>query len=95
VVLILAWAMAHHRFQKVLVHPTIKSTLALFVAAAVLFVLSASGQANGLAFDWQSGPSWLGAVGWFGFLICLLLLIVSGLYMVISRVRRHGRPSTH
>jgi uncharacterized BrkB/YihY/UPF0761 family membrane protein len=73
------------------VHPTIKSMLALFVAGAVLLVLSASGQPNSY---WKSGPSWLGAVGWYGMLICVLLLIVSGLYMVISRIRRHDRPAT-
>jgi hypothetical protein len=42
----------HYRPQEVLVHPTIKSMLALIVAGAVLFVLSASGQTNGF---WQSG----------------------------------------
>ena len=71
-------------------HPTRKSTLALFVAAVVLFILSASGQPNQY---WENGPSWLGYVGWFGFLGCLLLLIVSGLWAVVSRFRRHDQPS--
>jgi len=84
--------MTHHRLQEVLVHPTLRSTLALVVAAVVLFVLSASGQDNQF---WASGPSWLGYVGWFGFLTCLLLLVVSGLYMVVSRLRHRDRPSTH
>jgi hypothetical protein len=84
--------MTQHRFQEVLMHPTKKSTLVLFVAAVVLFLLSPSGQPNSY---WKGGPSWLGAVGWYGMLICVLLLIVSGLYMVISRIRRHDRPSTY
>ena len=70
--------------------PTLKSTIALFVAGAVLFVLSASGQSNSF---WKSGPSWLGQIGWIGFLICLLLLIVSGVYWVVSRMRHRSQPS--
>ena len=73
-------------------HPTLKSTIALFVAGAVFFVLSASGQSNSF---WKSGPSWLGQIGWIGVLICLLLLIVSGVYWVVSRMRHRSQPSTH
>jgi succinate dehydrogenase/fumarate reductase cytochrome b subunit len=73
------------------VRPNLKSTLALLVAGAILFVLSASGQTHSY---WKSGPSWLGAVGWFGFLICLLLLIVSGVYVLVSRMRGHDRSAT-
>jgi uncharacterized BrkB/YihY/UPF0761 family membrane protein len=74
------------------VHPTRTSTLTLIVAGIVLFVLSASGQPNQY---WESGPSWLGYIGWFGFLICLLLLLVSALFAVVSRIRHRERPSTH
>jgi hypothetical protein len=70
--------------------PTRKSTLALLVVGAVLFVLSASGQPDSY---WVSGPSWLGTISWFGFLACVLLLIVSGLYTVVSRVRHRDRLS--
>jgi hypothetical protein len=73
-------------------HPTRKSTLTLFVVGVVLFLLSASGQANSY---WKSGPSWLGAIGWFGFLLCVLLLIVSGVYWLVSRIRHRNQPSTH
>jgi succinate dehydrogenase/fumarate reductase cytochrome b subunit len=73
------------------VHPTRRSTLVLFVAAVVLYILSPSGQAGSY---WENGPSWLGSVGWFGFLICLLLLVCSGLYVVVSRIRHRHRPST-
>ncbi len=74
-------------------HPTRKSTVALLVVGVVLFLISASGQDNGY---WKSGPSWLGAIGWFGFLICLLLLIASGVYTLVSRIqhRRQPRPGT-
>jgi len=73
-------------------HPTLKSTITLIVAAIVLFVLSASGQAGRY---WESGPGWLGWLGWIGGLLCVLLLIVSGLYWVISRIRHRDRPSPH
>jgi protein-S-isoprenylcysteine O-methyltransferase Ste14 len=72
-------------------HPTRTSTLALLVAAVVLFVLSASGQPDTF---WASGPSWIGDIGWFGFMGCVLLLLVSGLYLVASQIRNRGRLST-
>jgi hypothetical protein len=68
-------------------HPTRKSTLVLFVAAVVLGFLSASGQADTF---WASGPSWLGTIGWFGFLVSALLLIVSAVYAVVSTIRHRG-----
>jgi hypothetical protein len=64
-------------------HPTRKSTLALVLAGVVLFVLSPVGQDG-------SGPSWIGDVGWYGFMICALLLVVSGLYEVVSSMRQRG-----
>lgn len=71
--------------------PTRKSTLTLVVAGVVLFALSGIGQTPGGY--WKSGPSWLGDIGWFGLMICLLLLIVSGVYTVVSRKRHHDQPS--
>jgi hypothetical protein len=70
--------------------PTRTSTLVLLAAAVVLFVLSASGQAGTY---WASGPSWLGDIGWYGFMVCALLLIASGLYAIVSYVRRGSRLS--
>jgi len=70
--------------------PTLKSMLVLLVAGVVLFFLSASGQPDSY---WQSGPSWLGWIGWIGFLICLLLLVVSGAYLLVSRIRHREQPS--
>jgi protein-S-isoprenylcysteine O-methyltransferase Ste14 len=72
------------------VHPTRKSILVLIAATVVLFFLSASGQPDTY---WASGPSWLGAIGWFGFLIGALLLIVLGLMALVSSIRRRGQPS--
>lgn len=71
-------------------HPTRKSTLVLFVVGTVLFFLSASGQPDSY---WTSGPSWLGAIGWFGFLACALLLVGSGLYALVSSLRHRGPSS--
>ncbi len=70
--------------------PTRTSTLALIVAAVVLFVLSASGQPDTY---WAKGPSWIGEIGWYGFMVCALLLMVSALYAVVSSVRNRGRLS--
>ena len=71
-------------------HPTRNSTLVLLVVGVVLFFLSASGQPDTY---WATGPSWLGAIGWFGFMICSLLLIASGLYALISWIRHRGQPA--
>ena len=72
-------------------HPTRKSTITLFVVGVILFILAPSGQANSY---WKGGPSWLGDIGWYGGMICLLLLIASGVYWVVSRMRHRDRPST-
>lgn len=71
--------------------PTRKSTLVLFVAGVVLFFLSASGQPDTY---WTNGPSWIGAIGWFGFLACAVLLIASGIYALVSSVRNRGWASS-
>ncbi|MGB8651741.1 MAG: hypothetical protein WCD35_13895 [Mycobacteriales bacterium] len=66
---------------------TRKNVLVLVVAGALLFLLSGIGQDSGY---WKSGPSWLGAIGWFGFLICLLLLVVAGVMALTERLRHGG-----
>jgi hypothetical protein len=71
-------------------HPSRKSTLVLLVAGVILFVLSASGQPDTY---WASGPELIGTIGWFGFMVCALLLIVSGLYALVSSIRHRGQPS--
>ena len=60
--------------------------LALIGVGAVLFVISGIGQAHGY---WKSGPSWLGDIGYFGFAICLLLLVGIGVYSAVSALRSH------
>ena len=69
---------------------TERIALGLFFVGAVFFLISASGQDSGY---WQDGPEWLGAVGWFGFLISLLLLACTGLYALAQRVLHHGDRS--
>lgn len=70
-------------------HPTWKSTLTLFVAGIVLLAMSGIGQPAGYLKD---APSWIGDIGWFGWLICALLLIVSGVYWVVLRMRHRDQP---
>ena len=67
-------------------HPTRTSTLALVIAGVVLFLISPIGQDG-------SGSAWIGNIGWFGFLACLLLLIASGLYALSVWIRQRGRLS--
>lgn len=71
--------------------PTRTSTLVLFVAGVILFVLSASGQPDTF---WASGPSWLGWTGFIGVSICILLLIASGLYALVWSIRHRARSSS-
>jgi hypothetical protein len=72
--------------------PTWKSTLTLFVAGVLLLAISGIGQPGGYL---KSAPSWIGDIGWFGWLICALLLIVSGVYWVVSRMRHRDLPLPH
>jgi hypothetical protein len=43
---------------------------------------------------WEDGPAWIGAVGWFGFLICLLLLLAIGVVALARNLtsRRTAKP---
>jgi len=71
-------------------HPTRKSTLVLLAVAVVLLVLSASGQPDSY---WSSGPELIGAIGWFGFMACVLLLIGSGVWALARSIRHRGQPA--
>jgi protein-S-isoprenylcysteine O-methyltransferase Ste14 len=53
--------------------PLGRTAIVVFVVGAVLFPLGMVGQGDGGL--WEDGPGWIGAVGWFGFLLCLLLLL--------------------
>jgi hypothetical protein len=63
-------------------HP-VQSLATCAVITGVLFVLSASGNSN-----WFTGPGWLGTIGWFGFLLGLLTLIVIAVYLAVARLRQ-------
>ncbi len=54
---------------------------------AVLFLLSASGNSTW----WSHGPGWLGALGWAGFLVGLLGLIVLAIYLTVARLLHRTR----
>ena len=54
---------------------------------AVLFLLSASGNSSW----WSHGPSWLGGLGWAGFLIGLLGLLGLAIYLAAARLRHRTR----
>jgi hypothetical protein len=73
--------------------PTRKSTLILFGAAVVLFFVSPIGQGADRSPYWADGPEWLGAIGWFGMLACVTLLILSGVYWIGSRLLKRPRSA--
>jgi hypothetical protein len=56
--------------------PLGRAALVVLLAGAILLSISSVGQGNGWL--WEDGPGWIGAVGWFGFWLCLLLLVVIG-----------------
>jgi len=51
---------------------------------AALFLLSASGNSSW----WSLGPGWLGALGWAGFLIGLLGLVLLAVYLGVTKLRQ-------
>jgi hypothetical protein len=67
-------------------HP-LRSLGGLAVIAAVLFLLSASGNSSA----WKNGPGWLGSVGWFGFLLAVLALIALAVYLGVAKLRHRPR----
>ena len=69
----------------------VRSALGLIVVGAICFALAPIGQDDGGY--WESGPSWIGAVGWFGFLISLLLLAATGLSALTRRLMHHSDRS--
>jgi hypothetical protein len=54
----------------------------LVVAMVGLFALSAVGQSDG------SSLAWIGATGWFGFMLAVLLTIVYSVALVVRSLRR-------
>ena len=68
--------------------PLSRAAIAVVVLGAVLFMLGSVGQEEGGL--WPDGPAWIGAVGWFGFLICLLALLVIGVVAAARSVMSRG-----
>jgi hypothetical protein len=68
--------------------PRGRSALIVFVVGAVLFPLGLVGQGEGGL--WPDGPEWIGAIGWFGFLLCLLVLLVLGVVALARTVMRRS-----
>jgi hypothetical protein len=64
--------------------PLGRSALIVFLVGAVLFPLGLVGPEEGGL--WPDGPGWIGAIGWFGFLICLLALLVIGVVALARTV---------
>ncbi|MFZ2015061.1 MAG: hypothetical protein WAV00_14660 [Nocardioides sp.] len=64
-------------------HP-IRSLASLLAVAFCFFMLSAAGQSDSF---WQNGPGWLGAIGWFAFLLTALVFLVAVGYVVVRRLR--------
>ena len=54
--------------------PLGRGAIFVTILGAVLFPLGMVGQGDGGL--WENSPGWIGAVGWFGFMLCLLLLVV-------------------
>ena len=67
-------------------HP-LRSLGTVVAVAAVLFVLSSSGNSS----FWSDGPGWLGSIGWFGFLLALLCLAVLAVYLSAAKFRQRAR----
>jgi hypothetical protein len=63
-----------------------RGAAALFVLAVVLFVMS------GVFKNSHGFEGALGGIGWFGFLICALVLIVWGIVALV-RSRRRAAPA--
>ena len=64
-----------------------RAALVVLVVGAILFPLGMVGQEDGGL--WEDGPEWIGAVGWFGFLLCVLLLLVIAVVAVARNVTSH------
>jgi hypothetical protein len=64
---------------------------ALAVAIVGLFALSAVGNTNDAHKATHGAEYWIGAIGWFGFLIALLATILYTVAVLVSSVRRRRR----
>ena len=60
----------------------------LAIAIVALFSLSAVGNSGTDAENAKSNVGWIGAIGWFGFLLCVLATILFTVALLVSRSRR-------
>lgn len=67
-----------------MLRPTGKKLIILLVLTLFMFAITPIGYPTGYL---TSAPSWIGEVGWLGSMIGSLLLIVSGMYFVVDRMR--------
>ena len=65
----------------------------LVVLLVGLFALSAVGNTNDSHKATHGASYWIGAIGWIGFLITLLLIVLYTLAVVTTRVARRRRAS--
>jgi hypothetical protein len=66
-------------------HP-LRSLSTWAALTAVLFLLSGSGNSSW----WSHGPGWLGSIGWAGFLVGLLGLILLAIYLGVAKLRQRA-----
>ena len=64
--------------------PLGRTAIVVAIVGAILFPIGNIGQNDGGL--WPDGPEWIGAIGWFGFLICLLALLVIGVVALARTV---------
>ena len=70
--------------------PLGRAAIVVLIAGALLFPLGMVGQEEGGL--WENGPELIGAIGWFGFLLCLLLLVVIGV-VALARMLVTRKPA--
>jgi hypothetical protein len=70
--------------------PLGRTAILVAIVGAILFPIGEVGQHDGGL--WADGPSWVGATGWFGFLLCLLLLVAIGV-VALARTVSSRRPA--
>ena len=77
-----------------MLRPTGKKLIILLVLTLFMFAITPIGYPTGY---FTSAPSWIGEVGWLGSMIGSLLVIVTGVYFVVARMRhpREGGALPH
>jgi hypothetical protein len=66
-----------------IVHHPARSLLTVVGAMVVSFLLSASGQPDTF---WASGPAWLGAIAWAGFIVATIVFLGLCGFLAVRRL---------